>query len=77
MSHELVCELMLFLQTAQLTKDLVTDTVVLFGCETLSFILREEHRLSMIENRALIGIFWPKRDDNREWRRLHNVEHLI
>jgi hypothetical protein len=31
--------------------------VVLYGCETWPFTLREEHRLRMFENRALRRIF--------------------
>jgi hypothetical protein len=37
--------------------------VVLYGCETLSLTLREEHRLRMFENRVLRRIFGPKRDE--------------
>jgi hypothetical protein len=37
--------------------------VVLHGCETWSPALREEHRLRVFENRALRGIFGPKRDE--------------
>jgi hypothetical protein len=49
--------------------------VVLYGCETWSLTLREEHRLRVFENRALRKIFGPKRDEVRgEWRRLHNEE---
>jgi hypothetical protein len=41
--------------------------VVLYGCETCSLTLREEHRLRVFENRALI--FGPKRDEvTGEWR---------
>jgi hypothetical protein len=36
--------------------------VVLYGCETWSLTLREEHRLRVFENRVLRGIFGPKRD---------------
>jgi hypothetical protein len=36
--------------------------VVLYGCETWSLILREEHRLRVYENRVLRRIFKPKRD---------------
>jgi hypothetical protein len=36
--------------------------VVLYGCETLSLKLREEHRLMVFENRVLRRIFRPKRD---------------
>jgi hypothetical protein len=37
--------------------------------------LREEHRLSVFENRVLRGIFGPKRDEmTGQWRKLHNEE---
>ena len=36
--------------------------VVLHGCETWLLTLREECRLRVFENRALRGIFGPKRD---------------
>jgi hypothetical protein len=49
--------------------------VVLYGCETWSLTLREEHRLSVFENRVLRRIFGPKRDEvTGEWRKLHNEE---
>ena len=48
--------------------------VVLYGCETWSLTLREEHRLSVFENRVLRSIFGPKRDGvTGDWRKLHNV----
>jgi hypothetical protein len=37
--------------------------VVLYGCETLSLTLREEHRLRVFENRVLRRIFGPKKDE--------------
>jgi hypothetical protein len=37
--------------------------VVLYGCETWSVTLREEHRLRVFENRVLRRIFGPKRDE--------------
>jgi hypothetical protein len=47
--------------------------VVLYGCETWSLTLKEEHRLRVFENRMLRGIFVPKRDRvRREWRKLHD-----
>jgi len=47
--------------------------VVLYGFETWSFMLREEHRLMAFENRVLRKIFRPKRDKViGEWRKLHN-----
>jgi hypothetical protein len=50
-------------------------SVVLYGCETWSVTLREEHRLRVFENRVLRGIFGTKRDEvTGEWRRLHNEE---
>jgi sorting nexin-29 len=36
--------------------------VVLYGCETWSLMLREEHRLRVFENRVLRRIFGPKMD---------------
>jgi hypothetical protein len=36
--------------------------VVLYGCETMSLTLREEHRLRVFENRVLRRIFGSKRD---------------
>jgi hypothetical protein len=49
--------------------------VVLYGCETLSLTLREEHRLRVFENRVLRRIFGPKRDEvTGGWRKLHNEE---
>jgi hypothetical protein len=49
--------------------------VVLYGCETWSLTLREEHRLSVFENRVLGRIFGPKRDKvTGGWRTLHNEE---
>jgi hypothetical protein len=48
---------------------------VLYGCETWSLTLRDEHRLRVFENRVLRRIFGPKRDEvTGEWRKLHNEE---
>jgi hypothetical protein len=47
----------------------------LYGCETWSLTLREEHRLRLFENRVLRRIFGPKRYEvTGELRRLHNKE---
>jgi hypothetical protein len=47
--------------------------VVLYGCETWSVTLKEEHRLKVFENRVFRRIFGPKRDEVMgEWRKLHN-----
>jgi hypothetical protein len=51
------------------------NMVVLYGCETWSLTLREEHRLEMFVSRVLRTIFGPKRDEvTGEWRKLHNEE---
>jgi hypothetical protein len=49
--------------------------VVLYGRETWSLTLREEHRLGVFENRVLRRIFGPRRDEvTGEWRKMHNEE---
>jgi hypothetical protein len=49
--------------------------VVLYGCETWSLTVREEHRLKVFENRVLRRIFGPKMDKVAgSWRKLHNEE---
>jgi hypothetical protein len=41
----------------------VQFAVLLYGCETWSLTLREEHRQKMLENRVLRKVFGPKRDE--------------
>jgi hypothetical protein len=49
--------------------------LVLYGRETLSLALREEHKLRVFENRVLRRIFGPKRNGvTGGWRKLHNSE---
>jgi hypothetical protein len=49
--------------------------MVLYGCETWSLTLREEHRLRMFKNRVLRRIFGPKRAEvTGGWRKLHSDE---
>jgi hypothetical protein len=49
--------------------------VVLYGCETWSLILREEHRLRVFEKRMLRRIFGPKKDGVMGgWIKVHNKE---
>jgi hypothetical protein len=49
--------------------------VVLYGCETWSLTLREEHKLTVFENRVLRRIVGLKRDEVRgEWRKLCKEE---
>jgi hypothetical protein len=44
----------------------------LYGCETWSVALREEHRLRVFENSVLRKIVGPKKDEvMAEWRKLH------
>jgi hypothetical protein len=53
----------------------ITLPVVLYGCETWSLTLREEHILRVLENRVLRRISGPKRDEvTGEWRKLRNEE---
>jgi hypothetical protein len=48
--------------------------VILYGCETWSLTLREEHRLRVFKDK-LLRIFGPNRDVVKEiWRKLHNEE---
>jgi hypothetical protein len=48
---------------------------VLYGCETWSFTLWEERRLSVFEIKMLRRIFGPRRDKvTGKWRKLHNEE---
>jgi hypothetical protein len=49
--------------------------LVLYGCETWSLTLREEHVLRVYENRVLRRIFeWKTAEVAGEWRKLHNEE---
>jgi hypothetical protein len=52
----------------------VTLPVVLYGRETWSLTLGEEHRLRVSENRVLRSIFGLKREEDGSWRKLHNDE---
>ena len=49
--------------------------VILYGCESWSTTLADEHKLHVFENKVLRKIYGPKRDEmTGEWRRLHNEE---
>ena len=53
----------------------IISPVVLYGCETWFFTLRDECRLRVLENRVLRGIFGSMRNqETREWRKLHYEE---
>jgi hypothetical protein len=71
----------MFLSSRLISKNLkikiykiVVLPVVLYGCETWSLTLGEEHRLRVLENRVLTKIFGPKREEDGSWRKLHNDE---
>jgi hypothetical protein len=49
-------------------------SVVLYGGETWSLTLREEHGLRVFENRVLRKIFGPKREKDGSCRKLHSDE---
>jgi len=42
---------------------IIVLSFVLYGCETWSLKLREEHRLKVFDNRVLRRIFGPKREE--------------
>jgi hypothetical protein len=49
--------------------------VVLYGCETWSLTVREEHKLRVFQSRVLRRRFGPKRVRvTGGWRKLHNEE---
>jgi hypothetical protein len=49
--------------------------VALYGLETRSLTLKEEHRLRVFEYRVLRRIFGPRRVEvTGDWRKLHNEE---
>jgi hypothetical protein len=47
----------------------------MYGCGIWSLTLREECRLSELQNRVLRRIFGTKKDEaTGEWRKLHNEQ---
>jgi hypothetical protein len=47
--------------------------VVLYGCETWWITLKDERGLRVFQNRVLIKVFGPKRDEVAgEWIKVHN-----
>jgi hypothetical protein len=53
----------------------IYKTIILYGCETWSLTLREEHRLKVFENRVMRRIVGPKRDEvTGDWIKLHNEQ---
>jgi hypothetical protein len=50
-------------------------SAALYGCETWSLTLKDEHRLRIFWRRVLRKIFGPERSGvTGDWRRLHNEE---
>jgi hypothetical protein len=75
-----VIQFKIFLSSQLISKNLkikmyktVILPVMLYGSETWSPTLREEHRLRASENRVL-RLFGPKREEDGSWRKLHNDE---
>jgi hypothetical protein len=66
-----------FLSYIKKPKDKIYKTVILpvmlYGCDTWSLALREEHRLWVFEN-TVSRIFGPKRGEDGSWRKLYNDE---
>jgi hypothetical protein len=64
-----------FLTSVENFKIKILNTIILpillYGCETRSLRFKEERRLRFHENKTLIRIFWPKRNENVEWRKFH------
>jgi hypothetical protein len=59
---------------ARIYKNIILP-VVLYGCETWSLILWEEHKLKVFENIVLRRVLGPRRDRLAAgWRKLHNEE---
>ena len=57
------------------TYETIILPVVLYGCETWSLTLREEHRLGVFKNKVLRKIFGTKRDEiTGEWIKLYNAQ---
>jgi hypothetical protein len=61
--HSLLSSLLLSRNVKVKVYKTIIMQVVLYGCETWSLTLREEHRLRVFENRVLRRIFGPKWDE--------------
>jgi hypothetical protein len=69
------CVLICCLKTKVRIYRTIILSVVLYGCETWSLPLGEEHRLRVLEKRVLREIIGPKRDEViGSWRKLNNEE---
>jgi hypothetical protein len=73
--HNLLSSRLLSTNLKVLINNTILLPVVLYGCETWSVTLREEHRLMVFGNRVPRGIFGPKGDEvTGECRKLHSGE---
>jgi hypothetical protein len=73
--QNLLCSSLLYKNLKIKIHRTIIMSVVLYGCETWSMILREEGRLRVFENRVLRRILGHKRDKvTGEWRKLHKEE---
>ena len=69
------CEFCCWVWVWDLLLGMYVGFVVGYGCEICFLIVREEHRLRVIENRALRWMYGPKKDEVQgKWRKLHNEE---
>jgi hypothetical protein len=58
-----------------ITPNLISDLINALIAKTWSLTLKEEHKLRVFENRVLMRIFGPKKDEvTIGWRKLHNEE---
>jgi hypothetical protein len=72
---EIFCLALSSLKSLRLKYTKLILPVVLYGRESWSVTLREEHRFRVYEKRVLRRIFGPKREEVAGgWRRLHNEE---
>jgi hypothetical protein len=57
--------------------EIIILPVVLYGRETWSLAVREEHRLRVFENRVLRRIFGHKRGEVAGQRKLHSKSFIM
>jgi hypothetical protein len=70
----LLSSLLLSRNTKIIIYKIIVLPVVLYGCETWSRTLREEHKLRVFEKGVLRRIFGSKRWSDKRLRKLHNEE---
>jgi hypothetical protein len=65
------------LQTTSLARETLFSPFILYGCETWSLTLREEHRVRVFENRVLRRIFGPKTEKQQGGRSYKMTSFMI